>query len=69
MDTTKTWKHSLLDLSFYIENPNTNLNTLIYKAETSTKDELCNYVLLFGGDIKREVHLWLKNNDFKALLY
>jgi hypothetical protein len=26
-------------------------------------------VLFFGGDVKREVHLWLKDNDFKTLLY
>jgi hypothetical protein len=33
-----------------------------------TKDELCDYVLFFGGDIK-EIHLWLEDNDFKTLLY
>jgi hypothetical protein len=43
--------------------------TPICKVETSTKDELCDYVLFFGGDVKREVHLWLKDNDFKTLLY
>ncbi len=35
----------------------------------STKDELYDYVLFFGGDIKREIHLWPKDVDFKALLY
>jgi hypothetical protein len=38
-------------------------------AEMSTKYELCNYVLFFGGDIKKEIHLWPEDNDFKALLY
>jgi hypothetical protein len=33
------------------------------------KDELCEYVLFFEGDIKREIHLWPKGDDFKALLY
>jgi hypothetical protein len=32
-------------------------------------DELCDYVLFFRGDIKREIHLSPKDNDFKALLY
>ncbi len=26
-------------------------------------------MLFFGGDIKREIHLWPKDDDFKALLY
>jgi hypothetical protein len=39
------------------------------KAETSTKDEFCDYVLLFRGDIKREIHFWPEDNDFKALIY
>jgi hypothetical protein len=39
------------------------------RAKTSTKDELCDYVLFFGGDIKRDIHLWLEEDDFKALLY
>jgi hypothetical protein len=39
------------------------------RVKTSTKDEFCDHVLLFGGDIKREIHLWPKDDDFKALLY
>jgi hypothetical protein len=39
------------------------------RAKTSTRDELCDYVLFFGGDIKREIQLWLEDDDFKALLY
>ncbi len=35
----------------------------------SIEDELCDYVLFLGGDIKREIHLWLEDDDFKALLY
>jgi len=23
----------------------------------------------FQGDVKKEIHLWLEDNDFKALLY
>jgi hypothetical protein len=34
-----------------------------------TKYEFCGYVLLFGGDIKKENHLWPEDDDFKALLY
>jgi hypothetical protein len=34
-------------------------------AEMSTKYEFCNYVLFFGGDIKKEIHFWLVDNDFK----
>jgi hypothetical protein len=26
-------------------------------------------VLFFGGDVKREIHIWSKGDDFKALLY
>jgi hypothetical protein len=39
------------------------------KVETFIKDELCDYVLFFGGDVKKEIHLWLKDDNFKALLY
>jgi hypothetical protein len=39
------------------------------KAKTFTEDELCNYVILFGGDVKREIQLWPDDDDFKALLY
>jgi hypothetical protein len=39
------------------------------RAKTFIEDELCNYVLLFGGDVKRETQLWPKDDDFKALLY
>jgi hypothetical protein len=35
----------------------------------STEDELCDYVLFFGGDIKKETHLWLEDDNFKTLLY
>jgi hypothetical protein len=52
-----------------IEDSNNNLYTHIYRAEASTKDEFYNYVLFFNGDIKRDIHLWLEDNDFKALLY
>jgi hypothetical protein len=38
-------------------------------AKASTKDELYDYVLFFGGDIKREIHLWLDDDNFKTLLY
>jgi len=37
-------------------------------VEASTKYELCDYVLLFGSD-RNEIHLWLKDDNFKALLY
>jgi len=26
-------------------------------------------MLLFGGDIKKEIHLWLKDDNYKTLLY
>jgi hypothetical protein len=26
-------------------------------------------MLLFGGDVKREIHRWLEDDDFKALLF
>ncbi len=39
------------------------------RAKTSTKDEFCNYVLFFWGDIKKEIHLWPEDDDFKTLLY
>ncbi len=52
-----------------IEDLNNNSYTPFYRVEVSTKDEFCNYVLLFNGDIKRDIHLWQEDNDFKALLY
>jgi hypothetical protein len=48
---------------------NVNWYTPIWRDEASTKDGLCDYVLFFGGDIKKEIHLWSKDDDFKALLY
>jgi hypothetical protein len=26
-------------------------------------------MVFFGGDVKREIHLWLEDDNFKALLY
>jgi len=59
---TKTWKQINID-------PSANWYTPIYRAKTSIEDEFCDYVLFLGGDIKREIHLWLEDDDFKALLY
>ncbi len=39
------------------------------RVEEFIKDELCDYVLLFGGDIKRETNLWPEDDNFKTLLY
>lgn len=58
----ETWKQINIDL-------NVNWYTPIYMAEASTKDEFYDYVLFFGGDIKREIHLWLDDDNFKTLLY
>jgi len=39
------------------------------RAKPSIEDKFCDYVLFFGGDIKREIHFWPRDDDFKALLY
>jgi hypothetical protein len=34
-----------------------------------TVDGFCKICVVLGGDVKREIHLWPKDDDFKALLY
>jgi hypothetical protein len=39
-----------------------------YRANDEIKDDLCDYVLFFRGDQRREIHLWPQHDNFKHLI-